>query len=161
MHINKFTLLFIVFIFISSCNDRSEKLTIKNITQSKWDCQFKSIEFKRGVIGFPLDSTSLRIVNGFWPMLATESILKFDLDTYEFKTDKYLFKGKWFKKDSSSIYLLGDKNLFKGTIIDRFEYKENKNYLRISESKIIDLNIENEIEIFGGENVLFELKNIK
>ena len=154
-------LLLVILLLFSSCNKNSEKFTIETIPQSEWNCRLESTETKKGVIGFSKDTSYIRIVNQFWPMLASESTLKFDNETYEFKIDKYLFKGKWSKKDSTSIYLIGNKALFNDTIVGKIESNGNKNYLLISESKIINLDIEDEIEIFDGENILFELNRIK
>lgn len=141
-----------------SCGSR-EKFTVRELSDSDWNIKFKGIDRKESTIGFPKDSTFIRWIPKYWPLIISEGNLSFSRQRFHFTNKDYSIKGDWVAITKDSIWMIGEESPFPDTIFANFKVKENLLFMTISESQVINMEVDDEIELFGGENIILELKD--
>lgn len=150
-------ILFTLIIF-GGCS-RSDKFTVDELPDSDWSIKFKGIDRKKSTIGFPKDSAFLRKIPNYWPLIISKGNLFFGLEDLHFANRDYSIKGRWGSIASDSIWIIGNKYLWSDTIFAKFNEEEDLLFMTISKAQVINMEMKDEIELFGGENIILELKD--
>lgn len=148
----------LIFIFIISCGKRDD-FTIHELPNSNWKISFKGIDRKKSTISFPKDSTFTSLISQYWPLIISEGDLSFSKENFDFTNDDYSISGDWGNITKDSIWMIGHESLFPDTIYAGFNVNEGLLFMKISESQVINMERGDKIELFGGENIILELKD--
>lgn len=154
----KLYLFILILNILTNCGQR-EAFTIEELPNSSWEIEYHGIDEKRSVIRFPKDSTFTPWITQYWPLIISHGDLSFSERYFEFTTNEYEIKGDWGAITKDSIWMIGHEHIFPDTIYANFKMNDGLILMTISEAQVINMRIEDEIELFGGENIILELKD--
>ena len=152
-----------VLIILSSCGiNKNRNDLIEKLTERKWNCKIRTFDNKEYFLTFPNRNKEFKVIaDKFWPLLLSDCSLEFKQNNFEFKNDEFSIKGNWIRKNDTLISFIGEHDINNDTLNIEFYTINKKTGMKIEKSRVINMESKEEIEIFYGNNIIFDLEEKK